>query len=62
MLDYPDASSLTPTTPPPPPDEVFITIDMITHSGSFGLQLLGGADTGIPAQVELVVPGESATM
>lgn len=31
---------------------------MTTQNGSYGLQVIGGVDTALPAQVERVVPGE----
>lgn len=38
-------------------DATFITILMTSQNGSYGLQVIGGVDTALTAQVEMVVPG-----
>ena len=43
--------------PLPSPTSIHRTVDIISPMGSFGLQLIGGTNTTLPAQVELVLPG-----
>ena len=49
--DYPEE------TDPQSFEPMFVTVHMTTQNGSYGLQVIGGIDTALPAQVERVVPG-----
>ena len=37
---------------------ISLTVTIPAKSGSFGLQIIGGANTALPAQIELLLPGQ----
>lgn len=55
----PSPTTLSTPSPTAQPLPLFLDIRILCKPGvSLGLQLIGGADTAIPAQVEVVMPGK----